>query len=301
MDILVITERRISALKAHPAEAHLVGDPADTDVAELCHQIQQSRASKPIPIGSDATMFCDSAWRRAYQKFGMETVLVVLRADWAADRSIGEYELIRDIEAVRSKLQPLDLVACSVTLEQLARALPIDARRGCPQLLLRERMLARLGGSHRNLNRYFSVLRTPIEVQRAFRAGELTLVMAGKVAGLRVEDQQGITREIAAGNRPTKAIVEEIVNERLGLGVVATRKYKSLLKALESSLDLDWTRIKRSAASRRNKDIIRRAIKLFPRLLQWEQTNAPRGLNRSERDGLRQLLQSGNGRDTVSQ
>jgi hypothetical protein len=53
--------------------------------------------------------------------------------------------------------------------------------------------------SGRNLHRYFRIVRTSREVQDAYRAGRLSLVNAGRVAGLDAATQEEIAAEIRQG------------------------------------------------------------------------------------------------------
>jgi hypothetical protein len=71
----------------------------------------------------------------------------------------------------------------------------------------------KLGASGRNLDRYLKVLKTPKEVQDAFSQGKLSLVEAGKVAGLSGESQAAIQAAIRSGKK-AKEVVQEALKRK---------------------------------------------------------------------------------------
>jgi hypothetical protein len=66
--------------------------------------------------------------------------------------------------------------------------------------------------SGRTLDRYIRVLDTPREVQDAFRAGEISLENAGKVAGLSTEVQDQLVADLRAGVDPKQAVLARLQN-----------------------------------------------------------------------------------------
>jgi hypothetical protein len=81
-----------------------------------------------------------------------------------------------------------------------------------------------------NLNRYFQVLRAPIEVQDAFRARRIPLVTAGKVADLPPQDQKRVADRIRAGEDPVQVVMPFLPKSK-SRNAAATA-FRGLLSAL---------------------------------------------------------------------
>jgi hypothetical protein len=94
----------------------------------------------------------------------------------------------------------------------------------------RDRVGKITGMSGRNLNRYFRVLRTPIEVQNAFRAGNLPLVTAEKVADLPPKEQKTVADRIRGGEDPVQVVVPFLPKPKPRNAV--KRVFRGLLSAL---------------------------------------------------------------------
>ncbi|MHB1778038.1 MAG: hypothetical protein ACYCU7_18955, partial [Acidimicrobiales bacterium] len=113
----------------------------------------------------------------------------------------------------------------------------IEKKKPLSKLLLddvreaRDRVGQAIGMSGRNLNRYFRILRTPIEVQNAFRAGKLQLVVAEKVADLNERDQKTVATRIRTGEDAREVVGDYLPQSK------STKKEGSpldrLLRALE--------------------------------------------------------------------
>src|SRR5947209_18154020 len=92
-----------------------------------------------------------------------------------------EQRLIED-NLARRNLDRLDQVRCYRRLVEMAQDTPHDQRRSHQLGRVRDVVGSRLGMSGRTLDRYLRVLDAPREVQDAFKAGDISLVAAAKVA-----------------------------------------------------------------------------------------------------------------------
>jgi hypothetical protein len=67
--------------------------------------------------------------------------------------------------------------------------------------------------SGRTLERYLRVLDAPREVQDAFRSGRVSLVDAGRVAGLPAEAQKRLAADLRAGADPVQAVAARLAGK----------------------------------------------------------------------------------------
>ena len=109
-----------------------------------------------------------------------------------------EQRLIEDNFARRT-LDKLDQVRCYQRLHDMASDTPEQRRRSHQRGRVRDVVGSRLGMSGRTLERYLRVLDAPREVQDAFRASEVSLVNASKVAGLSKDVQEQLAADLRAG------------------------------------------------------------------------------------------------------
>jgi hypothetical protein len=118
----------------------------------------------------------------------------------------------------------------------------IKAQRGHPGELgwrdrekLKKQVGEQLGLDVRTINRYLLVLEAPIEVQRAYDRGEVTLVDAGKVALLSKQQQRQIPEQIAAGG-DAKEVVRKHIQNNNGRHRKATDGFARFVADLERAL-----------------------------------------------------------------
>ncbi len=87
-----------------------------------------------------------------------------------------------------------------------------------------------------NLNRLFNVLRTPIEVQKAFCSKKLSLVDAEKVAWLQTSIQGEIAQRLQAGEPPVK-VVSDFVQLNSTTHKNANNALATLLKGIDRAIN----------------------------------------------------------------
>ena len=103
----------------------------------------------------------------------------------------------------------------------------------------RDRVGKAIGMSGRNLNRYFRILKTPIEVQDAFRKGKIQLVVAEKVSDLDGKIKKSIAKRIQAGE-DAKAVVTEYLPQSDGRHQEVGKAVTGFVRGLQRGLaDLD--------------------------------------------------------------
>lgn len=146
--------------------------------------------------------------RRALLHNGETTTTVIVRYDLAsADARTIEKEFLQ-FNAHREHRDLLLQARTALRLYEIEKNKPLNRQFVDDVREARDRVGQAIGMSGRNLNRYFRVLRTPLEVQNAFRVGELPLVVAEKVADLDERDQKTVAKRIRAGEDPRELIRE---------------------------------------------------------------------------------------------
>jgi hypothetical protein len=96
---------------------------------------------------------------------------------------------------------------CYARLREIESSLPYEQRHAYYHGDLRDVLAKKIGGgSGRNLERYLHVLRTPMEVQEAFKKQQIPLVQAASVAHLAADAQTEIAAAIRSGEDPKQVI-----------------------------------------------------------------------------------------------
>lgn len=132
----------------------------------------------------------------------------------------------------------------------------------------RDRVGDVIGMSGRNLARYMRILKAPIEVQRAFETESLTLVAAGRVAGLPPHVQQEIAEQIRDG-APANSVLEKHLGKSSNLPKTLTAALSQYLRAAAEAvarLESKITEITRAPAPE-DIDTLRLASQLNKRMI----------------------------------
>jgi hypothetical protein len=114
----------------------------------------------------------------------------------------------------RRHLDPLAKARVALRLYEIERGKPRGSRRPDEEAEMRDRVGKAIGMSGRHLARYLRVLQTPLEVQNAFRAGQVSLVAAEKVADLKPAAQAKLAKRIADGESAKKVISDAVQAKR---------------------------------------------------------------------------------------
>ena len=234
----------IADLKPHPQQAQMFNDLTDQEIENLAKDMERNGQMQPVEITSDGTIICGHQRVLAAKLLGWTQIDVVIRGDLEeAGEDAVEARLVED-NLNRRHLDPLEVARCYKRIKEIERVCKPGELSASAHSNLRDRIGTRLGMSGRNLDRYLRVLETPIAVQQAVSAGDITLVLAGKVAGLDSDMQQEIADRVQAGE-PALSVVKEFVAERLERHKSAGDAFASFVRGLDRGLDDLHGRVKR--------------------------------------------------------
>jgi ParB-like chromosome segregation protein Spo0J len=237
------TRRKLADLRPHPLHDRYFPVQSRVKVEALAGNIREHGLRDPVEILPDNTIVAGRHRALAAELLGWEEIDVVVRHDLAAQGTEAVEEFLIRENVDRRQCSKLELAGAFERLLALAenRKDFDDAEREVK--LLRARF-AELGLKERELNRYRAALRTPPAVQRAFEERALSLVLAGRVAGLPAETQADIARAIEAGETPAKVVDEHLDVERRERGdefgrrfLAFVRRARPVLADLEESLE----------------------------------------------------------------
>jgi ParB-like chromosome segregation protein Spo0J len=205
-----IIKWKIRDLKTHPRQAAMFDDLPNLQLRDLAQDIHVRGLEKPIEILPDGTIVCGHQRTRAVKLLGWDEIPAWINHELAAQGDLAvEQRLIED-NLVGRKMDRLDQIRCYKRLHDMAQVMPSGRRRSHQRGRLRDIIGERLDISGRTLDRYLRVVNTPREVQDAFRASNITLVNASKVAGLRKEAQEQLAADLRAGKDPKQAFAARL-------------------------------------------------------------------------------------------
>jgi len=191
--------RSIADLREHPKQHEYFNPLSDEGLQALAADIEQHGLTTPIEITPDNVIICGHQRVRAYQQLKRKQIECWVRHDLAEQGDVAIELRLLDDNTHRRQLTKLELARLYVARKKLAKG---SSRGGdC-----RDAVAQQFKMSGRNLDRLAMVLRTPIEVQRAFEVGQLNLGQASQIATLSDEDRQAIAAQIGAGEAPTLAV-----------------------------------------------------------------------------------------------
>lgn len=207
--------RLLKDLQPHPLQEYFFGYMSDHDLRALADDIRRNGLRTLIEVLPSNraglppdTILKGHQRRRALKLIGFVETEVLVRYDLAdADAAEIERCFLED-DGSRRHLDKLGRARRALRQYELERKRPRGGLRASEEGEARDRVGKAIGMSGRNLNRYFRVLKTPVEVQNAFRAGKLSLVVAEKVADLGAKQQQVVAERIRKGDA-AKAVVSE--------------------------------------------------------------------------------------------
>jgi len=206
---------KLSQLKDYPLQSLTYG-PTSTDEDERLKDVLRTGHYDPLHVmpahnraGLPANTILDGHRRAGLlADLDLDAAEVVVRHDLAdADRATVD-TVFYDFALGRRNSHPLDLARMVVRKYEIEKRRPQGGLKLCDEAEARDRVGRVIGMSGRNLQRYFRLLLTPVEVQAAVRDGHLPLVMGERVEGLSKQQQAEIAKRIANGEKP-KAVVCE--------------------------------------------------------------------------------------------
>jgi hypothetical protein len=239
-------ERRLSQLVEHPLQRFYndgFGDPALKALAadirqngqrEMIQILPANRANLPANTILDGHQRC-----KALRLNGEHKTTVLVRYDLAQGDELTVEAAYLAFNAQRQHRDLLLRARTALRLIEIEKKRPRGQLRPWEVSEARDRVGQAIGMSGRNLNRYFKVLRTPLEVQNAFRAADLALVVAEKVADLQPASQQKLAERLRSlqvadlPKRERKAAFDKLVAEFLPRRACEPRLGKSLAHFVE--------------------------------------------------------------------
>lgn len=205
-----VVKVRVASLKAHPRQSEVFHDLSEAEVEALAEDMRRNGQQTPVELLPDGTIICGHQRVRAARMLGWDTVRVKFRSDLKALGEGAVFERLVSDNLVRRQLDRLGVARCYAALKENAKKLPREQRDAYDKVDLRDRLAGQFDMSGRNLDRWVKVLETPIGVQEAVSKGRLSLVTAGRVAGLRQDVKDVIAEEVGLGKDP-----EEVVRQYL--------------------------------------------------------------------------------------
>ncbi len=210
-----IVKWKLADLKPHPLQSRFFADLPFHLLRDLAEDMRQRGQKEPLEILPDGTIVCGHQRMRAAEMLGWDEIDVWVNHELAAQGDLAvEQRLIED-NLARRNLDKLDQARCYRRLHEMANETPDQRLRHHQRGRIRDIVGSRLGMSGRTLERYLRVLDAPREVQDAFRAGQVSLVNASKVAGLPKEVQQQLADELRAGADPKKTVTARLNGRKM--------------------------------------------------------------------------------------
>jgi len=213
-----VEQRKLSDLRPFPLQTQLEGTTTPFEDAELADDIEQHGLREPIQIlprnkaGLPENTILDGHRRKAALTASEEKeVAVDVRYDLANAERETIYKEFYRIGLMRRHPSPL-------VKARFAKGL-IESERGSSNPNngeVRDRIGKWIGMSGRHLDRFLSVLRTPLEIQTAFENKKLSLMEADKVSRLTEDKQSQIAQRIHDGELPREVVTKFFPKQRSG-------------------------------------------------------------------------------------
>lgn len=205
---MTIVTRRITDLVPHPQQNFIFDAHTEVEIKELADDIAAHGLRCPVEVLPDNTIVRGHGRVRAASLLGWHEIQVFVLDSLAKQGAAAVERYLIEDNVHRRQLDKLQLARAYLRLIELEKTQGIHKIAHWEHRDLRDKLAERLGiGSGRTLDRYRRILLTPIEVQNAFRTGQLSLVDAGKVAALPEAQQQDIADAIRSGADPRKVLV----------------------------------------------------------------------------------------------
>lgn len=250
---------KLFKLKAHPQQTVMFDDLPEVELLALADDIQKNGLRHPVEILPCGTIIAGHQRVRAARYLEWTEIDVIIRRDLAS-KGAGAVEahLIRD-NFTRRQLSPLARARCIHRLVEVEATGSLRCNGSARREQIKAEIGRRLQMSARNVTRYLLVLSAPLEVQRAFDLGELTLVSAGRVTLLPKDKQKDLVERIE-NDEPIAQVVKELLASSNGNCNAPDRSFSRLILSLRRELanlehrigDIDSQRVSRSAGTLRS-------------------------------------------------
>lgn len=254
-------------LRPHPQQASIFGDLRDPELDALAADMDAHGQRDPIEVLPNGTVVAGHQRWRAAENLGWTHVDVVVRHDLAKAGEAAAEEYFIKSNFLRRQLSPLGKARCIQRRMEIAEGCSAQKLMWLKRDELKQQIGDQMGLSARSVNRYLSVLATPVEVQHAFDAGLVKLTDAGRVAMLPAGDQAKIAARIQAGESAA-AVVGEYLAKGAGQDDVhvAFRRLRSCLQREVDRIDGRVAEV-RPAVLQRWSSLLRQGSDLLAKLI----------------------------------
>jgi ParB-like chromosome segregation protein Spo0J len=217
-----IEVRKLADLVAYPSQEEYFGKPTVDNTRELVNQIRRKKLKDPIEVlpANKAGLPPNTIVKGHRRKFALEQLgrtetRVLVRYDLAdADAMTIEREFFAD-DVARRQLDTLGQAAVWLRLYELEKRKPRGKPSDANDADARDRLGKAVGKSGRSLSRIFRVAKAPIEVRNAYRAGKLSMKLAGRVGELEPKDIRRLVACIRKGG-DARAMLEALLRDKRG-------------------------------------------------------------------------------------
>lgn len=202
---------KLADLKPHPRQKALFGIATVSEIEILANDIRDHGLRHPIEVLPDGTILCGhNRVKAAKAMLHWDEIDAIVRHDLAGANDLEIEKCVIADNYCRRQLRPLERARCALRLKELAHGGGLGHLSENAQENVRRNVRGWVGSllkmSGREVSRLLRVLETPPAIQRAYDDGKLSLVLAGKVAGLTDAQQQQIVQDIRVGVDPKEAV-----------------------------------------------------------------------------------------------
>jgi ParB family chromosome partitioning protein len=266
----------IDKLKPYPKQADWFEDLSGANLRALADDINKNGLLIPPEILPDGTLITGHQRVRACRLLGGKQIPVRVRHDLAQAGEVAvELRFLTD-NLNRRHTDPLGQARC------YQRQLELEKTKGKRKLFdreagdIRDRVAKRLDcGSGRTLSRLLKVLETPLEVQRAFSRGELGVLLAGKVAGLKKDQQAAIAEAIRQGGNPKEVVTRYLPAKTAGHKSVRSAR-DAFVRSLRGGLeDLEGRVEKIKSLTLDQEEVLQQGLEVIQQILNQAQVVDP--------------------------
>lgn len=230
-----VETRGLTDLRRNPRQDENFHPLSDQELDRLAEDMKLNGQRTPVEVTPDGRIIDGHQRCRAAEMLDWTEVFVVVRHDLAGDEAAIERRMI-EANLNRRQLDALDRVRLARRMLEIERKLKPGGLSDYAVQDLRDRLGEMLGMSGRNVQRYLNILGAPMEVQRAFSAGTLSMKLAEKVAQLTGVSKAEISSEISAGGNPA-AIVAAYLPDAPHAEIDPDREYGALISAASRAVE----------------------------------------------------------------
>ena len=163
----------------------------------LAASIKHRGLQHPIEILSDGQVIAGRKRRLALLSLGRKSANVRVRYDLEEKGETAVLMHVLGDNLERRNMKPLEVARTYLLYKKL-----LEGKEAVTAGDKRDQLAEKFGVSGRTLDRYARVLTTPRPVQDAFDAGEISLQVATKIAGLTADERNAIGDAFTAGEDP---------------------------------------------------------------------------------------------------